>query len=56
MENNDLRQRLEKGERVSIEHSNHLIDDLLNKMLSINPDDRITWDQLMNHPVITMSA
>ena len=27
-----------------------ILDDLLNKMLKINPDERISWDDYFNHP------
>lgn len=41
LENNDLRARVSQGERVKVYNNNSFIEDLLQKMLAVDPEERI---------------
>ena len=47
---NDLRKSIIKGNYPELNDISENLKDLLNKLLEINPDKRITLDEIINHP------
>ena len=43
------------GKRLIKKTKDKLLDDLIVKLLEVNPDKRITWDEYFNHPFFNIS-
>ena len=46
----DILAKIDTLKNISIKTNNEYLNDLVSKMLKINPEERITWNDYFNHP------